>query len=186
MSFLRPGRIALIGIAIIGSFLFFRESFKSGLGATVQSIGAGGESAGRGIESVLGGLGRGGSALLNPFFTLLDLAGRARDVFSGGSLTTPPLGGQPNTPGGGAIDVIPTPGIRETELLTTGALIPGRFVGSGPGGSAEQLFEYEVRTPTGAVSRVTTTARGIKFLADEKGFQIIRVITRVAPGGDSF
>jgi len=71
---LRIGRIAIIGAALIAGFLFFRESFSKGLGTTLQSIGSGGASVGSGVESVLGGIGRGSAQLLNPFFSIIDLA----------------------------------------------------------------------------------------------------------------
>jgi len=186
MSFLRPGRIAIIGALLIGAFLFFRESFSKGIGPTVQSIGSGGQAFGQGIESVLGGIGRGASSLLNPFFTIVDLASKAGAALSGqgNPLTTPSLGGAPNAPS--LLRPLP-PGIptggpgslqQERIISTTGPITGGQLVTSGVGGTVEKIFVFRLRTPAGKFVTVNLTQRGMRHLVDNLGYELIATIRR--------
>jgi len=124
-------KIIGVGLAALVGFLFVREAYVKGIGATLSEFGQGGVEVGKGIQSVLGGFGRGSAALLTPFFGLADLIAKFSGVISG-SLTTPTLGGSnvpatPSNPRAPMIqsvadqgNLVVTPSTRErSDVVTT-------------------------------------------------------------------
>lgn len=78
---------SIIGLAAAAFFKeAFADSFSGALGRTTQTLG----TAGTGIQSLLTGIGTGTAQLLNPLFTLKELAGPVFGVASGGTESQAP------------------------------------------------------------------------------------------------
>jgi len=73
----------------------------------------------------------------------------------------------------------------QKEELTSGAVREDVLIPSGFEGALEQTFKYLVRTPTGSETTLVTTGRGINFLVTQKGYRVIKVISKIQPGTDS-
>lgn len=100
---------AIIGIGLVAAGLFFKEAAGSSLTGTLNRTGLAGASLGSGIQSSLTGVGVGASQLLNPFFSLVDLFGKAGGLFASGNVETGGGVNLNNNSGGGiASSNIPT------------------------------------------------------------------------------
>jgi len=92
------GKVVTISIVGLLAAVFFKDAFGEGLGTTLGKVGTGGQaiggaltSTGQGIFSFLEGIGSGSAKLLNPLFTLKELAGPIVGIASGGTSEETPM-----------------------------------------------------------------------------------------------
>lgn len=75
------GKIVILAIIGVAAFLFFSRSQQVGPGRAAGEIGEGLGSIGGGVQSFLTGIGTGTAQLLNPAFSLVELARQGGSLF---------------------------------------------------------------------------------------------------------
>lgn len=99
------GKYVVLGLGAVLLIFFLIRAREIGLGPAAGEVGTSLGNIGQGIGSLGTGIGAGFSGALNPAYTVLDIAGRARNLVFGQQPTPPAqvkvLGDQMPQPGGG-------------------------------------------------------------------------------------
>lgn len=117
------GKILILGIVALVGFLIFQRSQQIGIGRAATEVGEGIGSIGGGIQGFLTGIGTGSAQLLNPLFSIVELA-RQGGLIQGRETTERPREIVTTAAAGAARRVsVPSPGVRSASQAISEGIV---------------------------------------------------------------